>query len=70
MANKEKHVLKIEPDSEAERYFIGTFMPICKDQVAVRLGEIWGWSYNEYEFTHEDFERCRDYIKNRDRDQA
>lgn len=39
MANK-NHVLRIEPDSEAERYFIETCMPICKDQVAVRLGEI------------------------------
>lgn len=57
------HVLKIEPYSEAETYFTNEFIPKCKDEVKVRLGSVFGMPWNEYEITHDDFIRCRDYIK-------
>lgn len=60
------HVLKIEPYSEAEEYFINELMSICKDRVSVRLGTIFRLPWNEYEITHDDFIRIRDYIKSRD----
>lgn len=58
-----KHVLKIEPDSEAEKYFVNDIMPNCKDKVICRLGIIYGVLWNEYEITHDDYNRCREFIK-------
>ena len=58
-----KHVLKIEPNSEAEKYFVNVIMPNCKDKVITRLGNMFGMMWNEYEITDEDFNRCRDFIK-------
>ena len=49
-----KHILRVLPDSEAEEYFMKTYMPICKDNVICRLGLIFGWDYNEYEITDDD----------------
>lgn len=43
------HVLKVLPYSEAEEYFIKTYIPICKNKVICCLGLIFGWDYNEYE---------------------
>jgi hypothetical protein len=59
----ENHVLKIGPNSEGERYFVDEIMPNCKDKVLIRLGMIFGNPWNEYEITHEDFLRCREFIK-------
>lgn len=58
----DNHVLKIAPDSEGEVYFVNTIMPNCKDEVVVRLGEDFGMKWNEYEITHDDFNRCRDFV--------
>lgn len=57
------HVLKIEPNSEAERYFINTLIPICEDGVKCRLGNIYGMPWNEYEITDNDYYRCRALLK-------
>ena len=54
-----KHVLRVLPDSEAEEYFMKTYIPICKNKVICRLGLIFGWDYNEYEITDDDFKRCQ-----------
>lgn len=62
----EKHVLKIENNSEAENYFVNELMPHCKDGVICRLGSIFGRPYNEYEFTHDDYIRIQNYIEQRD----
>lgn len=58
------HVLKILANSEGEHYFVNTIMPICKDEVNCRLGDIYGWIWNEYEITDDDFYRCREFIMN------
>lgn len=63
----EKHVLKIKPFSEAERYFKDTYIPICKDEVICRLGSDVGQNWNEYEITHEDYIRCQTVAKNKKR---
>lgn len=60
MAN---HVLKIEPGSKAETYFVSEIMPNCKDEVIIRLGSDFGLSWNEYEITTEDYFRCQFYIR-------
>lgn len=57
------HVLKILPNSEAEQYFVNDIMPNCKDKVICRLGIMFGVSWNEYEITHDDYKRCRNFIK-------
>lgn len=59
-----KYTLKVEPDSEAEDYFLNTLTSVCKDDVIVRLGELFGWTYNEFEITLEDFNRCCEFIMN------
>lgn len=58
-----KHVLRIETDSEGEVYFKGTYLPLCKDEVVVRLGTETGVDYNEYYITEADYKRCQDYLK-------
>lgn len=40
------HILRIKPYSEAEDYFVNTFIPICKDTVKCRLGNIFNKPYN------------------------
>ena len=57
------HVLKIEPNSEAEKYFVNEIMTNCKDKVICRLGIIYGLEWNEYEITHADYIRCQKYIE-------
>lgn len=59
----ENHVLKIGANSEGENYFVKEIMPNCKDKVIIRLGSLFGVNWNEYEITHEDFLRCREFIK-------
>ena len=63
MAN---HILRIEPRSEGEEYFVNELIPIAKDEVKVRLGKIFGFSWNEYEITHDDFIRIKEYINKKD----
>ena len=58
-----KHILKIEPDSEAEKYFVNKFVPVCKDEVECRLGNIYGMPWNEYEITDVDYHRCKALVK-------
>lgn len=58
----DNHILRIKPYSEAEDYFVNTFVPICKDKVYCSLGGIFGKPYNEYVITHDDFIRCREFI--------
>lgn len=60
------HILKLEPYSEGEEYFVNELMPIAKDGVEVRLGETFGVPWNEYEFTNDDFLRIKEYIAKRD----
>lgn len=58
-----KRILKMEPYSEAEEYFMSAILPICKDKVVCRLGDIFGLAWNEYEITEADYDRCRQYLK-------
>lgn len=53
------HIIKVESGSNAEKYFIDAFLPICKDEVKCRLGIIFGMDWNEYEITDADYHRCR-----------
>ena len=56
-------ILRIKPDSDAERLF-ASLTKCCKDKISIRLGEIFGHpEYNEYEVSDEDFERLRKEIK-------
>lgn len=57
-----KHALKIEQNSEAEEYFLNEIMSNCEDEVICRLGIIFGWPYNEYEISDNDFNRCHEYV--------
>lgn len=58
----DKHILRIKPYSEAEDYFVNTFIPICKDTVKCRLGNIFNKPYNEYEISNYDYIRCREFL--------
>lgn len=57
------HVFKVLPESEAEQYFVKDIMPHCKDRVICRLGVMFGRPWNEYEITHDDYDRCQKFIK-------
>lgn len=57
-----RHDMFIEPDSEAEKYFMNELKPLCKDRVLIYLGGIWGTPYNRYSITDSDFNLIRDYI--------
>lgn len=61
------HILRVEPHSEGEKYFVDKLMPIAKDKVTVRLGEIFGFPWNEYEITHDDCIRIMEHIVYKDR---
>ena len=54
--------LKILADSEAEGYFMD-LLKVTKDKKACRLGAIFGWNYNEYDISDEDFLRIKEHIK-------
>lgn len=60
------HTLNIKIGSEGEQYFVNELMTHCEDKVIVRLGDLFGWPYNQYEITHDDYLRISDYIKTRD----
>ena len=47
------HRLKVEPNSDAERYFMGLLAEVGVKPKAVmcRLGDIFGTPYNEYIFS-------------------
>ena len=61
------HILKIKPYSEGENYFVNELMLICKDKAVVRLGEIWGFEWNEYEISHNDYMMIKEYIQKKRR---
>ncbi len=54
--------LKVVPYSPAEDKFVNKLMPVCKDKVVCRLGALFGWPYNEYVITEEDFQRIKTEI--------
>lgn len=54
-----EHAIRVVKDSEAEEFIAKTLMPKCKDKVGIRLGDIFGWDYNEYVFSHRDVKRLR-----------
>ncbi len=56
-------ILYIEPNSEAEKYFI-ELTKYCEDCVLVRCRDIFGdSSCNEYEITENDFMRIKAVIE-------
>lgn len=60
-----KHILKVKPYSEAEERLMHLF---CKtktnsSEVIVRIGELFGWPYNEYEFSEERYQAIQNYLK-------
>lgn len=57
------HILKVKPYSEAEERLMELFnktSSIC--EIIVRIGEIFGWPYNEYEFSEERYQAIRNYL--------
>ena len=38
-------------------------LKVTKDKKACRLGAIFGWNYNEYDISDEDFLRIKEHIK-------
>ena len=63
MANR---VLKIVPDSEAEARFMELLskVDVKPNSISCRLGEVFGWDYNEYTFTDEVYQQIHDYLLN------
>ena len=64
---KPNYTLKIESDSEAEKYFCNDLMKLCKDKVTCRLGVLYGVPYNEYVISENDYMRIREHIKSKKR---
>ena len=56
------YTLKFEQDSDAENYFLNTLISVCKDEVVCRLGDLFGWSYDEFIISQDDFNRCCEFI--------
>lgn len=57
-----EHNIDLMPDSEAERYFINAVMPICKDEVACQLGELFSRDFNRYIMSHRDYKLAKPLI--------
>lgn len=61
------HILKVEPYSEAEERLMELFNKTSSiGEIIVRIGEIFGWPYNEYEFSEERYQAIRNYLETED----
>lgn len=52
-------------NSEGEKYFNTTILPICEDKVSCVLGAPYGLDFNTYKITDEDYFRVRPYLTKR-----
>lgn len=58
-----KHVLKVEPGSEAERRLMELFAKIePSEEISCRLGALFGLSYNTYQFSEGAFQALKKVI--------
>lgn len=57
------HILKVEPNSEAEKRLTELFDATAgHGKVVVRIGAVYDWPYNEYEFSEERYQVIRNYL--------